>query len=186
MNLEKINQGIKNCKKCNLYKTRTYPVYGEGNPKSKIMFIGEGPGKNEDLQGRPFVGAAGKLLEELLTLISLKRKDIFIGNVIKCRPPGNRDPQPEEIEYCFPYLQEQINTIKPKLIVPMGRYSLQEFLPGKSISHAHGKLFKKENQYYFPIYHPAAGLYRNNLKKTMKEDIKKIPKVLKKISKFKE
>ncbi len=150
------------------------------------MFIGEGPGKNEDLQGRPFVGAAGKFLEELLTLINLKRKDVFISNVIKCRTPGNRDPHPEEIESCLPYLKKQINIIKPKLIVTLGRYSLGEFLKGASISKVHGKLFRKGNQFYFPSYHPAVGIYRNNLKKTIKEDIKKIPKVLETIDKLKE
>jgi DNA polymerase len=185
MTLEEISQEIQNCKKCSLYKTRTHPVPGEGNPKAEIMLIGEGPGYNEDLQGRPFVGTAGKFLEELLSEIDLKRENVFIGNILKCRPPQNRDPQPQEIAACIPYLKKQINIIKPKLIVTLGRYSLQEFLPGKSISEVHGKVSQYNNQVIFPMYHPAGALYRANLKQTIKEDMKKIPKALQTISKLK-
>jgi len=186
--LERIHQQIIKCTKCSLSKTRTNPVPGEGNPKAEIMFIGEAPGEQEDLQGRPFVGQAGKFLDKLLKLANLNREDIFITNIIKCRPPKNRDPLPEEIQSCLPYLKEQIRLIKPILIVTLGRYAMYQFLPREfKISQVHGQPKKMvsiktgESQVYYPVYHPAAALYHENLKKEMEKDFKRIPKVLEKI-----
>ena len=178
MSLEELNNQILKCEKCALYKTRTNVVPGEGSPKAEIMFIGEGPGKNEDEQGRPFIGAAGKLLDKLIELIGLTRKDIYIANVVKCRPPGNRDPLPEEVDACRPWLDQQIEIIKPKLIVLLGRHSMDRFLPNQKISIDHGKPKRHNGQVYFPIYHPAAALYRNSLLEDLEKDFKKIPKVL--------
>ena len=181
--LEKIAEEVAQCKKCSLCKTRTNVVPGEGTSDAEIFFVGEAPGREEDLQGRPFCGQAGKFLDELLDKIGLKREEVFIGNVVKCRPPGNRDPLPEEIEACTHFLEAQIETTKPKLIVTLGRYSMNYFLPGLKISQDHGKTYRKNNQVYFPVFHPAAALYRNELKETIINDFKKIPKVLGKIKK---
>ena len=178
MLLEKLNNQILKCEKCALCKTRINVVPGEGSPKAEIMFIGEGPGKNEDEQGRPFIGAAGKLLDKLIELIGLTRKDIYIANVVKCRPPQNRDPLPEEVDACRPWLNKQIEIIKPELIVLLGRHSMDRFLPNLKISLDHGKPKRKNGQVYFPIYHPAAALYRNGLLEDLQKDFKKIPKVL--------
>ncbi len=178
MLLENLNNQILKCEKCALCKTRKNVVPGEGSSKAKIMFIGEGPGKNEDEQGRPFIGAAGKLLDELIALIGLTREDIYIANVVKCRPPQNRDPLPEEVEKCRPWLDQQIEIIKPKLIVLLGRHSMDRFLPNQKISLDHGKPKRKNGQVYFPIYHPAAALYRNGLLEDLQRDFKKIPRVL--------
>jgi DNA polymerase len=156
-------------------------VPGEGNPDADIMFIGEAPGKHEDIQGRPFVGAAGKLLEELLASIGLKREDVFIGNIVKGRPPGNRDPKPEEIAHSWPWLKEQVEAIKPKLIVLLGRHAMDCFLPDLKISTAHGMAKRYRGQVYLPVYHPAAALYTGTLRETMLEDFAKIPKLLAKI-----
>ena len=156
---------------------------GEGSSKAEIMFIGEGPGKKEDEQGRPFIGAAGKLLDKLLAFINLKREDIYIANVVKCRPPGNRDPLPEEVEACRPWLDQQIKIIGPKLIVLLGRHSMDRFLPNQKISFDHGKPKRKNKQVYYPIYHPAATLYGNGLFEDLQKDFKKIPKILEIISK---
>src|SRR3989338_2730743 len=127
--LIEIAEQVKVCTKCGLCKARAKAVPGSGNPNADVMFIGEGPGKNEDLQGEPFVGAAGKFLEELLACINMKRQDVFITNVVKCRPPGNRDPEPEEVATCYPYLEKQVALIKPKLIVLLGRHAMYRFLP---------------------------------------------------------
>jgi len=181
--LEKIAEEVAQCKECSLYKTRTNVVPGEGPSDAEIFFVGEAPGREEDLQGRPFCGQAGKFLDELLDKIGLKREEVFIGNVVKCRPPGNRDPLSEEIEACTHFLEAQIETTKPKLIVTLGRYSMNYFLPGLKISQDHGKAYRKNNQVYFPVFHPAAALYRNGLKETIINDFKKIPKVLGKIKK---
>jgi len=146
------------------------------------MFIGEGPGKEEDKQGLPFVGSAGKFLDELLATINLERSDVFIGNVVKCRPPDNRDPLPEEIKTCFPYLQQQIELIKPKLIATLGRHAMYQFLPEDlRISQVHGRPFRRHGQVYLPLYHPAAALYHGSLRETIINDFKKIPLILKKI-----
>ena len=178
MSLEKLNNQILKCEKCALSKTRINVVPGEGSDNAEIMFIGEGPGKNEDEQGRPFIGAAGKLLDKLIESIGLTREDIYIANVVKCRPPGNRDPLPEEVDACRPWLDQQIKIIKPKLIVLLGRHSMDRFLPNQKISIDHGKPKRHNGQVYFPIYHPAAALYRNSLLEDLEKDFKKIPKVL--------
>jgi len=185
MLLKELNNQILKCEKCVLCKTRTNVVPGEGSPKAEIMFIGEGPGKNEDEQGRPFIGAAGKLLDKLIALIGLTRKDIYIANVVKCRPPSNRDPLPEEVNACRPWLDQQIKIIKPKLIVLLGRHSMDRFLPNQKISIDHGKPKRLERQVYYPIYHPAAALYRNGLLEDLKKDFKKIPKILELIERSK-
>lgn len=179
MTLSDLNNKIKSCELCNLYKTATQAVPGEGNSKAEIFFIGEAPGFNEDKVGRPFCGAAGKFLDEMLEENGLDRKDVFIGNIIKHRPPNNRDPEPEEISACVPWLKEQLAIIKPKLIVTLGRHSMHHFLPDiGSISQTHGKAFKRGGQHYLTLYHPAAGLHQNNLKETIKKDFKNIKKLL--------
>lgn len=187
MSLEKLNQIINFCQKCHLSKTRTKVVPGEGNTTAEIMFIGEAPGKNEDLQGRPFVGATGKLLNELIASIGLQRKDIYIANVVKCRPPNNRDPLPEEIQACWPYLENQIKLIKPKLIVTLGRHSMARFYPQGRISVDHGRILRRTiipfgKIVFFPCYHPAAALYNRSLREIIFKDFKKIPKILKLIN----
>lgn len=178
---KKLEREIKGCKKCPLFETRTNVVPGYGDPNADIMFIGEGPGKNEDEQGLPFVGAAGKYLDELLGMIGMKREQVFIANVVKCRPPGNRDPLPEEVQKCWPYLEKQIELIKPKLIVTLGRHSMARFIKSGTISNIHGQPKRVKGQVYFPIFHPAAALYRGALKDDIEKDFKKIPKVLEKI-----
>ncbi len=145
------------------------------------MFIGEGPGKNEDLQGRPFVGAAGKLLDELIVSIGLKREDVFITNVLKARPPGNRDPKPDEIDHSWPWLRDQIANIKPKVLVLLGRHAMEWFLPDLRISADHGRAKRFRGQVYLPVYHPAAALYTGSLRQTLFDDFKQIPKLLEKI-----
>lgn len=166
---------------CSLRAGCLQAVPGEGNPESEIVFIGEGPGRVEDEQGRPFVGPAGQLLNKLLGSIGLKREDVYITNVIKCRPPGNRDPLPAEVEEHHDFLQRELELIQPRLIVLLGRHALHWFLPDAQISDCHGKA-KRQGQYvYFPIYHPAAALHNPNLSDTLKEDFLKIPAILKKI-----
>ena len=194
MDLQEIAEQVRNCRKCDLWKTRTHAVPGEGNPHAEIMFIGEAPGENEDLEGRPFVGAAGKLLTKLITeVLGLKREDVFITNVVKCRPPNNRDPTEEEIIACGPYLKAQIDIIRPKVIVTLGRHSTSYIfsLMGRqfsSITRVRGKEFewkKDENTVIkvFPTYHPAAALYNPNLRKVLEEDFKKIKEMLNSTSK---
>lgn len=168
-----------------LYPTATSFVPGEGNPDSDILFVGEAPGKNEDEQGKPFVGAAGKFLNEMLASIGLERKDIFITNIVKQRPPENRDPTPEEIAAHWPLLEKQIQIIDPKIIVMLGRHSMSKLLPGQgSISQIHGKPFRRaDGRVYLPLYHPAAALYNGGLRQTLLSDFAKIPLILKKLSK---
>jgi DNA polymerase len=182
--LKKLNKQMLACKKCDLRKTCTQVVPGEGPASAKIMFIGEGPGKKEDEQGRPFIGTAGKFLDELMASISLKREDVYIANAVKCRPPNNRDPLSEEKEICWHWLESQLEVIQPKIIIPLGRHSLAIFLPDEKISEAHGKAFKKsfpplKKVIIFPSYHPAAALYNGSLRATLLKDFKKIPKILK-------
>jgi DNA polymerase len=153
-------------------------VPGEGLAHADIMFVGEGPGFHENQQGRPFVGAAGQFLEELLDSIGLKREQVFITNVVKCRPPGNRDPLPEEIEACKQYLDRQIALIKPKVIVTLGRYSMARAFPNEKISRIHGQPKKVEGIVYVPMYHPAAALHQSSLRKTIEDDFKKLPAIL--------
>ncbi len=185
--LERIALEIKECRKCPLWQTRTKTVPGEGNPKADIMFIGEAPGYHEDKQGRPFVGQAGKYLDELLKSIGLTRKDVYIGNILKCRPPNNRDPKDEEIESCTPYLDRQLKVIKPKIIVALGRFSARYLLQKIgirfiSISRDRGKVFEGKlngrNVYVIPTYHPAAGLYKPDLRKYIEQDFRTIKKML--------
>lgn len=183
--LGKLAELVSICTKCELYKTKNKDVVGDGSPKAEVMFIGEAPGKNEDLEGKPFVGAAGKFLSEMLDGIGLERKEIYIANVLKHRPPENRDPLPDEIEACWPYLAKQIEIISPKLIVFLGRHSLNRFFPSAKISEVHGKAFRKpwqgKEQVFLALYHPAAALYNGGMRQTLIEDFNKIPKILKKI-----
>lgn len=180
--LAEIAGRVKKCTRCSLYKQAVNPVPGEGNPNAQIMFIGEGPGYHEDQQGRPFVGQAGKLLDRLLQLIKVARKDVFIGNMVKHRPLGNRDPLPTEIESCRPFLDEQIKIIDPKIIVTLGRFSMNKFLPGEYISKIHGQArfvdFRGKKWIVIPMYHPAAALRNGKIMKEIKEDFKKIPRFL--------
>ena len=191
MPLEKIKTEVLSCKKCPLYKERIkssfYPVIGEGNHHAKIMFIGEAPGLQEAKTGRPFCGAAGKILNELLASAGIERKDVYICNLLKDRPPGNRDPLPEEIKACVPYLERQIEIIKPKVLCPLGRYSMN-FLMEKfglrgqieGISKIHGKLFKTKNLSQdiniIPFYHPAVVAYNPNMKEILIKDFKILEK----------
>ena len=166
------------CRACVLCQGRTNAVPGEGNPDADIMFIGEGPGFYEDQQGRPFVGASGKFLDELLAGIGLDRRKVFIANVVKCRPPNNRDPQPDEIEACGAFLQEQIDTIEPKVIVTLGRHSMQRYFPGESIGRIHGTPRRKDGQIVVPMYHPAAALHQASLRKVIQADFARLPEFL--------
>ena len=166
------------CTKCDLCKTRTKAVPGEGNPQASILFIGEGPGFNEDRQGRPFVGPAGQFLDELLASIDLKRSDVFITNVVKCRPPDNRDPEPGEIAACSNYLDRQIAAIDPDVIVTLGRHSMAKFFGNEKVSMIHGRARKVDGRICIAMYHPAAGLHQASLKDTIRADFKKIPMII--------
>jgi len=176
--LKEVAAEVSVCEKCALWKGRTKAVPGEGNPHAKIMFIGEGPGFHEDKQGRPFVGPAGQFLDELLASINLKRADVFITNVVKCRPPENRDPKPEEIDACNDYLDRQIAAIQPQVIVTLGRHSMAKFFGSEKISAIHGRARKIDGRICFAMYHPAAGLHQASLKDTIRADFKKIPQVI--------
>lgn len=156
----------------------TQLVFGDGNPDARILFVGEAPGKNEDLQGLPFVGAAGKFLNEMLALINLKREDIYITNIVKYRPPNNRDPLPEEKVEFLPYLQEQIDIIGPTVIVTLGRHSMDSLLPGLKISQVHGQPKRHKGQVYLPLFHPAAALYNGAMRQTLIDDFMKVPAIL--------
>jgi DNA polymerase len=169
---------IKYCQKCDIAKDRTKAVPGEGAEGADIMFIGEAPGWHEDQQGRPFVGPAGQFLDELLALINLKREQVYITNVIKTRPPVNRDPLPQEILNCRPWLDRQIELIRPRMIVTLGRYSMALFFHGKSISQIHGTGQKRGGIIYYAMYHPAAALHQHRLRETIKADMQMIPKLL--------
>ncbi|MCK5416171.1 uracil-DNA glycosylase [Candidatus Parcubacteria bacterium] len=188
--LEKLNKEMLSCSKCELRKTCNQVVPGEGSADARIVFIGEGPGKKEDETGKPFVGAAGKFLDEMLSIIKLKREDIYIANMVKCRPPSNRDPLPKEKDICWAWLEKQINLIKPDLIITLGRHSLEKFLPGQRISEVHGKALRREfsksskqdslpdEQIFYVLYHPAAALYNGSMREVLIKDFKRIPKVL--------
>jgi uracil-DNA glycosylase len=186
--LNQLNKKMLVCNQCVLHGTCTQVVPGEGPADAEIMFIGEGPGQKEDELGRPFVGSAGKFLEEMLASIKLKRENVYIANVVKCRPPGNRDPLPEEAEACWPWLLEQIKVIDPKLIVTLGKHSLERFLPGQKISQIHGKALRREisgmgKRVFYALYHPAAALYNGGMRGILIFDFKKIPKVLEAVNK---
>lgn len=167
------------CQRCELAQGRTQTVPGEGPENAEIMFIGEAPGFHEDRQGRPFVGAAGKFLEELLASIGLTREEVYICNVIKCRPPGNRDPLSDEIETCRPFLDKQIELIQPKLIVTLGRYSMARYFPNASITRIHGQPKRVGGCIYYPMFHPAAALHQPKWRAAVEEDMLKIPQILK-------
>lgn len=177
-NLAEVARAVRACTDCPLHRGRTNAVPGEGNPSADLMFIGEGPGFHEDRQGRPFVGPAGQLLEGLLASIGTNRDEVFIANMVKCRPPENRDPQPPEIAACSKYLDRQIELVNPKIIVTLGRFSLGRFFPGESITRARGKIREKDGRYVFPVMHPAAALRRPELRTTMVEDFKAIAAAL--------
>lgn len=166
------------CQECGLAKGRTRVVPGEGPEPAEIMFIGEAPGFQEDRQGRPFVGPAGQFLEELLGLVGLRRDQVYIGNVVKCRPPNNRDPLPTEIAACKHWLDAQIRLVNPQIIVTLGRYSMARWFPGQSISKVHGRPIERDGVLIFPMYHPAAALHQNSLRAAIEEDIRKLPDLL--------
>ena len=180
--LEEVASQVRQCTLCQLSKGRNNAVPGEGSAESEVMFIGEGPGFHEDRLGRPFVGPAGQFLDELLASIGLRREQVFIANMIKCRPPQNRDPLPEEMKACARYLDRQIELINPKLIVTLGRFSLGRFFPGESISRARGKLREKDGRWIYPVMHPAAALHRQENKSTIVNDFKAIPELLAKLA----
>jgi DNA polymerase len=176
--LAQIADEIKVCTRCELHRTRTKSVPGEGPADARIMLIGEAPGWNEDQQGRPFVGAAGKFLEELLAAAGLTRSEVFITNVVKSRPPGNRDPLPDEIAACAPFLERQIEVIDPEVIVTLGRFSMARWFPGERISRIHGQPKRVGRRLIVPMYHPAAALHQQSLKETILEDFGKLPRIL--------
>jgi DNA polymerase len=178
--LTDLNKEIDLCRQCEIVKTRTKSVPGEGAENAEIMLIGEAPGWNEDQQGRPFIGAAGQFLDELLASINLKRPQVYIANVIKCRPPENRDPLPTEIVNCSKFLDRQIELISPKIIVTLGRHSMSKFFPGKTIGKIHGTWETRNGVIYFAMYHPAAALHQGNLRAVLKQDILKLPPLLEK------
>jgi DNA polymerase len=165
-----------------LAQEATNLVMGDGNSNADIVLIGEAPGKNEDLQGLPFVGAAGKFLNEMLTSVGMVRSDVYITNIVKYRPPNNRDPLPEEKEAFWPYLVRQLDVIQPKIVVTLGRHSMEYFLPGKKISMVHGQpkriKFGDTKLVIVPLYHPAAALYNGSMRATLIEDFKKLPKII--------
>ncbi len=166
------------CQKCALYHSRKLAVPGEGPPDAEIMLIGEGPGFYENEQGRPFVGAAGKFLDDLLGQAGLKRQQVWITNVVKCRPPGNRDPLPEEVETCNQYLERQIGAINPSIIITLGRYSMGKFMPGAKISAVHGQMRRVGDRYVVAMFHPAAALHQAALKPAILADFAKLPQLL--------
>ena len=176
--LVKIKEEVSACKRCALHHSRLKGVPGEGPPDAEIMFIGEGPGYHENNQGRPFVGAAGNLLVELLGSIGLKREDVFITNVVECRPPGNRDPQPDELAACNIYLERQIQAINPKVIVTLGRFSMARYFPKSRISAIHGQTSVVNGRLIMPMYHPAAALHQPSLRRTVKADFALIPELI--------
>ena len=176
--LEQVAAEVRVCPKCELSRTRTMAVPGEGAPRARVMLIGEGPGWHEDRQGRPFIGNAGKFLDELLAKAGLSRESVFITNVVKCRPPGNRDPLPDEIAACAPYLDRQIAAIDPEIIVTLGRFSMARWFPGERISRIHGQPKREGGRLIVPMYHPAAALHQGALRGAIEEDFAKLPKIL--------
>ena len=176
--LSELHKEIAVCERCQLAKNRTKAVPGEGPENAEIMFIGEAPGWHEDQQGRPFVGPAGHYLDQLLASIGLRREQVYITNMVKSRPPGNRDPLPAEVSACRPWLERQIELIRPKMIVTLGRHSMARFFPGKSISKIHGTAQKQDNVIYYAMYHPAAALHQQSLSRIIEDDMLKIPSLL--------
>jgi uracil-DNA glycosylase family 4 len=189
--LEQIRADILKSNVCpDLAQEATNLVMGDGSPDAEIVFIGEAPGKNEDLQGKPFVGAAGKFLDELLAGVSLDRSDVYITNIVKYRPPNNRDPLPEEKQAFWPYLVRQLEVIKPHIVVTLGRHSMEYFLPGAKISLVHGQpkriTFGDTKLVIVPLFHPAAALYNGGLRQTLIDDFMKLPKVIEALANEKE
>lgn len=176
--LDEIAEDVRICVKCRLSETRTNAVPGDGSPAAAVLFIGEGPGQNEDEQGLPFVGRAGQLLDRLLSEVPLTREDVFITNVVKCRPPGNRDPQPDEVAACMPYLRAQIALLRPRVIVTLGRHSMVRFYPEGKISRDHGRIVDIGGRVLLPLYHPAAALRNPALVETLRTDIARIPEAV--------
>jgi DNA polymerase len=177
--LAQVADEVRGCVRCPLAARRTHAVPGEGNPLSDVLLVGEGPGAREDATGRPFVGAAGQLLTELLRTIGWERADVFITNVVKCRPPGNRDPEPAEIAACSAHLDAQERALGPAVVVSLGRHSLQRYLPGSRIGAVHGRLRRSySGQHVFPMYHPAAALHQASLRETLFRDIRGLPAAL--------
>ena len=169
--LDELRVQVESCRRCPLCDGRTQTVFGVGSPHARVMFIGEAPGKNEDLQGEPFVGAAGHYLNELLGCAGLRREDVFIANVLKCRPPGNRDPRPEEIQTCTPFLREQTRTIDPEVLVTLGKFSTQFVLKTQvGITRLHGRVQRAGKFLVFPIFHPAAALYDGAKREALEND----------------
>ncbi|MDG6218353.1 MAG: uracil-DNA glycosylase [Candidatus Thermoplasmatota archaeon] len=181
--MEKLSKEITNCKQCELWKTRTHPVIGEGSLNAKLFFIGEAPGFNEDKQGRPFVGRAGKILDDLIESVGLKREEVYIANILKCRPPNNRNPFASEIQACSAFLKTQLQLIDPSIIIPMGSFATEYVfntfnLPFTKISELHGKMYSTKTLYntktILPMYHPAVATYNPNNKTILLTDIKKV------------
>ena len=182
--LEAVATEVRSCTRCRLHETRTLAVPGEGNPDTEVVFVGEGPGFNEDRQGRPFAGRAGALLGKFLETLRWRRDDVFITNIVKCRPPDNRDPEPDEIEACAPYLRRQLEVLDPALVVTLGRHSLGRFMPDARISQAHGTVRPVDpatgasNALAFALYHPAAALRTPEIERTSYQDVAGIPAAL--------
>jgi uracil-DNA glycosylase len=182
--LEAVATEVRSCTRCRLHETRTLAVPGEGSPDTEVVFIGEGPGFNEDRQGRPFVGRAGDLLTKYLGTLGWRRDEVFITNIVKCRPPDNRDPEPDEVAACAPYLRRQLEVLDPALIVTLGRHSLGRFMPGERISQAHGTARPVDpesgagNAVAFALYHPAAALRTPDIERQSYEDVASIPTAL--------
>ena len=176
--LEKVAEEASVCTRCKLQYSRKNAVPGEGPANTEIMFIGEGPGFYENEQGRPFVGAAGKFLDELLSKIGMQRSDVYITNIVKCRPPGNRDPEAEEIQACNDYLERQIQAINPKVIVTLGRFSMARFMPNAKISDVHGQTMNIKGHLIVAMYHPAAALHQRSLQATVEQDFARLPELI--------
>jgi uracil-DNA glycosylase len=178
LTLTEVEEQIRGCTYCDLSRTRTHAVPGSGNRTADIMFIGEAPGFHEDRNGEPFVGAAGKFLNEMLEAIDLDRSSVYITNVVKCRPPGNRDPLPDEIAACSGYIDRQIELINPKVVVTLGRFSMSRWFPKERISRIHGRPKRFGNIVVVPMYHPAAALHQGALRATIEADMKKLPQIV--------
>ena len=176
--LEDLHQRVHSCTDCPLHRTRTQAVPGEGSPDAKVMFVGEGPGFQEDRQGRPFVGPAGQFLNELLASVGLTREEVYITNMVKCRPPSNRDPFPGEVAACSKYLDEQVRLIGPRVIIPLGRHALANWFPNESISKVRAKPRRIGDVTLFPLYHPAAALHNSGLRGTIERDFQAVGRLL--------
>jgi DNA polymerase len=178
LELKTVAEEVRVCRNCKLHASRKLAVPGEGPAGAELMFIGEGPGFHENEQGRPFVGAAGSFLEELLGSIGMRREQVYITNIVKCRPPGNRDPQPQEIEACSAYLERQIRVINPKVVVTLGRHSMARFIPNARISAIHGRAQRVGGRTVVAMYHPAAALHQPSLRRTIEQDFARLPALI--------